>query len=162
MERIDRALAARMVIIGTAALLVTDLFFDWRELSVRVAGVVGYAGASSGWGDGGSVAGAAAIAIIVWELVAHRSGRFSPLTIAGTSGLLSLVVLAGIAQEFFAGDVRVETAATVFVRTGDRLWAAWAGLALAVALVGAAAVRLLAVARAETGAHGRATSVGTV
>jgi len=160
LERIDRQSAARAVAVGAALLLVVDLFLDWRRVSVEVAGFARVAGETTGWSAWGKLAGAAAIALVAWELLAPRSDRFSPLTIAGVSGLLSLVVLVGTVQVLFATDVSLDLAGVVLVQTGERLWAAWAGLGLAVVLVASSAARLAATARAARDAEGSPSSVG--
>ena len=154
----DRATGARVVVLAAAALFVVDLFLGWHQLSVNVVGVVGVEGTTSGWSDWGAAAGAAALAIVAWEIAAARSERVSPLAVAGITALLSGVVLAGTLQEFFAGDARVEVAGIVIAEAGERLWPAWVGLALALALVSAAALRVV-VAFREASEAGRAPTL---
>jgi hypothetical protein len=124
---------ARDLLVLTALLLLVDLSLDWRELSVRAAGVAVDSGASA-WGGWGGLAGVLLIVYVVLDVAAGRPAE------ADAVGLAASVL---VVVEFFTGAVEVETAGVVSVGT-DELWPAYAGVSLAVALAVGAGAQLAA------------------
>jgi hypothetical protein len=116
-----------------ALLLVIDLFFDWFETTVNVAGVVVVQTTSSGWGyNWGIVAGALAVAVIVSVLTRHAVWTLA----------CSFAMLIATGAAAFLGDANVSLpAAGVSVDTTQ--WAAWLGFGLAAVTACAALVPFL-------------------
>jgi hypothetical protein len=123
----------RDLLVLTALLLLVDLSLEWRELSVRGAGVAVDAGASA-WGGWGGLAGVLLVAYVVLDVAAGRPVEAAAAALAASG----FVVL-----EFFTGAAEVDVAGVVSV-SRDELWPAYAGLGLAVALAVGAGVQLAA------------------
>ena len=128
---------ARPIVLGTALLLLVDLFFHWREAPVhtRWLDVSGGTSALAGWG-------AAVVpflfAFLLVELMTARRGRAVAAGLAIAAASLTFV-------EFFTGSASgTKIEGVVVAATEQTLWPAYAGLALAVLLVLAAVNRLLA------------------
>lgn len=116
-----------------ALLLVIDLFFDWFETSVNVAGVVVVNTTSSGWGySWGIVAGVLALAVIGTVLARHAVWTL----------VCSFAMLIATGITVFVGDANVSLpAAGVSVDTTR--WAGWVGFGLAAVTAAAAMVPFL-------------------
>lgn len=116
-----------------ALLLVIDLFFDWFETAVDVAGVVTVQTTSSGWGySWGIVAGILALAVIVFVLTKHAVWTL----------VCSLAMLIATGITVFFGDANVSISA-VGVNVDTTQWAAWLGFGLAAVTTAAALVPFL-------------------
>jgi hypothetical protein len=110
--------AGRLVLLGAGTLLLVDLLLGWQEVCVRVGAAQRVCGTRSGWAGFGIAVGLATTALVVWVAI-ELTGFSLPRRGAG--------VLAATVSAL---------AAIEFVRHGEkRSWPAWAGLALAVAIV---------------------------
>ena len=121
------------VVAGGAFLLVIDLFFNWFETSVNVAGVVVVKTTSSGWGySWGIVAGILALAVIATVLTRHAVWTLA----------CSFAMLIATGITVFVGTANVSLpAAGVSVETTQ--WAGWLGFGLAALTAAAALVPFL-------------------
>lgn len=145
MKLSDLAWGARPTAIASALALFVVLFLDWREVSVQTPAVSVDAGTSA-WAGWGAVAGVLLVAYLVAEL------RFATSPLVPVAALLA----AGFTVvEFFTGSASTSVAGVVAVDVGAELWPAYVGLALAIMLAAATAVRWLAATRrlAPPGAH---------
>jgi hypothetical protein len=126
---------ARPIVLGTAFLLMIDLFFHWRAAPVHTQWVDTGGGTSAmvGWGG---VVFAVLFVLLVIEAVTNRRGRTVATTVAIAAAVLTFV-------EFFAGGSATVTRIDGVVAQ-HTLWPAYAGLALAVLLVLASVNRLFA------------------
>jgi hypothetical protein len=121
----------RPALVVAAVALLADLLLDWREASIRTPAVAvdGGTWGLSGWGA------VAAVLLLVYVIVEARSRR--PVA----APVLALLGGAFAVVEFFTGDASVVVEGAASVDT-DRLWPAYLGLVLALAVVVGAAIRL--------------------
>lgn len=128
---------ARPIAIVSALALFVVLFLDWREVSVTTPAVSVDAGTSA-WAGWGAVAGVLLVAYLVAEL------RFGPSQVVP---VLALLAAGFTVVEFFTGTASTDVAGVVSVDTGAELWPAYVGVALAIVLAAASAVRLFGATR---------------
>ncbi len=128
---------ARPIVLGTALVLLVDLFFSWRAAPVhtRWMDTAGATNALAGWG---SVVIVFLAAFLLVELVTARRGRTVAAALAIAAASLTFVA-------FFTGSAKVTKVDGVVLASAEQtLWPAYAGLGLAVLLVLAALNRLFA------------------
>ncbi len=128
---------ARPLVLGTALLLLVDLFFHWHAAPVHTR-YVDTAGATSALAGWGAVVFVLLAAFLLVELITGRRGRAVAAALAISAACLTVV-------QFFAGSAGVTKIEGVGVVSSEQtLWPAYAGLALALLLVLAAVNRLFA------------------
>jgi hypothetical protein len=128
---------ARPIVLGTALLLLVDLFFHWHKAPVHTVwrDDAGATSALEGWG---AVVGVFLVAFLLVEFITSRRGRVVAAGVAVAAASLTFV-------EFFTGSASAtKIDGIAAASTEQTLWPAYAGLALAVLLVLAAVNRLFA------------------
>jgi hypothetical protein len=140
---------ARPIAIVLAAALLVDLFLTWWDASIEVGPVAVDAGAS-GWGGWGAIAGALAVALLVWEVAWTVTDRLEARIVELVGGILSVAAGGLAVVAFFTGSANVNVANVVSVVVDERQWAAYVGLTLGIALGIAGALRLFALASHTT------------
>ena len=154
MQTRDLRTLASIIALVASALLVVDLFGDWRAARVNVGGVVVVQSGTAGWNGVGALAGLAAIVVVAAEL-AHLAGRRDrPLLVLGAS-LTALVASVAAAVSTTSSGVEVDSQVTV--EPDVVLWAARTGIALA-GIAAAAATTGLVLTRRGAARRARAAS----
>lgn len=121
---------ARPLLIVTALALMLDLMFSWRTASLH-EGYINLDEGASPLGGWGGVAGAFLGLLIVFELFKRPK----------LSAIAALGAAAFVVVEFFTGSASASIGGVVAVSSETPNWPAYAGLCLALVLVGVAALR---------------------
>jgi hypothetical protein len=120
--------ASRWLVIVSSLLLLGALSLPWHRASIEVAGVVDIDATVSGWNGVGFVAGLTALGLVLLQFAPRH--RMREATRVALSVVGAIVVVAAAIAAALTGDADVQTT-NVGVEVGDTLWAAWAGIVLA-------------------------------
>jgi len=138
--------AAAAVAAGFGVLLLADLSLGWYAVKVAVAGVVDMDVNAVGWGHFGTVAGLLTIAMLIYMIRPMRHDGAVSLAQAVVVAALGLGAFGFTVARALNGSASVTTMTTT-VQVHSTLWPAYAGIALAAIMAGAAITALVLVMR---------------
>jgi len=130
---------ATATLLAASLLLFLDLFLDWHRTGIDLPTVSVHAG-SMGWNGWGIAAGLTVVALVAWEASQLREAAMQQgdLLVSAVLGVL----VAGFTLGAFFGDTRVGVG-PMHVDVTGRLWPAYVGVVLALAVAASALVRLV-------------------